>query len=83
MKKPKCIIFDFANTLETDAILNEMRRGCANLQFNKAVYEYSLTLKGTEIRTALVTNNIDLFTEVVAPFYKLDNACDVIVTSAD
>jgi FMN phosphatase YigB (HAD superfamily) len=66
-----------------DPILNEMRKGCCNLQFNKAVYNFSRSIKGTGIKTALVTNNIDLFTEVVVPFYSLETIFDVIINSAD
>jgi FMN phosphatase YigB (HAD superfamily) len=137
MKKPKCIIFDFANTLsnskyfntkpitcpnwydlfqnyvfadkqivtswcqgnissyqiaeivkrhlnwEIGSILDEMKKGCKNLHFNKAVYDFSLSLKGTGIKTALVTNNIDLFTEVVVPFYNLNTLFNVVINSAD
>ncbi len=69
--------------LSVSEITKCLRMGCENLRFNEAVLEFALTVKERGIRTAIVTVNMDVFTEVVVPSHNLDTKFDVIVNSYD
>ena len=69
--------------LEEKYILKYMRLGCENLKFNHNIYEFAKSLKNKNIYSVLVTNNFDIFTEVVVPKHDLKNIFDVIVNSAN
>lgn len=66
-----------------DEILFEMKEGCKNLTFNKAVLDFALSQIKGQRKTALVTANIDLFSEVIIPHYQLNSIFNVVVNSAD
>lgn len=70
-------------TLSLDEILNEMRNGCRDLSFNRAVLDYACSRRRNGRKTAIVTLNIDWFTEIVVPAHNLESVFDVIVNSSD
>ncbi len=55
-----------------------MRACCNNIRFYQKTFEYFLNNPWPQ---AIVTVNPDLFSQVIVPLWKLDEACDVIVTS--
>jgi FMN phosphatase YigB (HAD superfamily) len=64
-------------------ILEALQRGCSNLTMNSAVWKFALAQKDKGRTLALVTVNMDVFTEIVVPAHGLDRVFDVIVNSAD
>jgi len=64
-------------------ILAALREGCRNLTFNAAVWELARAQKAEGRKTALVTANMDVFSEVVAPANALADVFDVILNTAD
>jgi phosphoserine phosphatase len=60
-----------------------MRERCRGLPLNAGVVEFVQTQRRLGRRAALVTVNVDLFTEIVVPDQHLDLLFDVIVNSAD
>jgi phosphoglycolate phosphatase-like HAD superfamily hydrolase len=64
-------------------IMAALRRGCANLSFNPAVHDFARSLQQVGIKTALVTANMDVFSEVVVPAHHLEADFDVILNTAD
>jgi len=69
--------------LSSSEILSGLYEGCRSLHFNPAVWDLALAQRPQGRKTALVTGNMDVFTEVVVPFYHLDRVFDVIVNSSD
>jgi len=69
--------------LGVEEILGYLRRGCTDLGFNEAVYAFARRVQSSSLRSALVTVNMDVFTDVVVPSHSLDDLFDVIVNSAD
>jgi len=66
-----------------DEILSALRLGCSNLTFNPAVYSFALQQRRNGRKTALVTGNVDVFTEVVVPCHGLNGVFDVVLNTAD
>jgi len=60
-----------------------MRAGCRGLALNRGVVAFVGKQRARGIKTALVTANIDLFTEVLVPDQGLAALFDVIVNSYD
>jgi beta-phosphoglucomutase-like phosphatase (HAD superfamily) len=69
--------------LEAAKILNYLRKGCTELGFNEAVYEFAHWVRASPLKSALVTANMDVFSDVIVPSHGLDRLFDVIVNSAD
>ncbi len=69
--------------LDAERILSIMEAGCRELAFNPAVWLFALEQRMAGRKTALVTDNMDVFTNVVVPSHKLDRIFDVIVNSSD
>ncbi len=69
--------------LDTETIFSTMEEGCKALAFNPSVWLFALKLRLTGRKIALVTDNMDVFTNVVVPAHKLDRIFDVIVNSSD
>jgi FMN phosphatase YigB (HAD superfamily) len=69
--------------MSRDEIIIEMKEGCRNLSFNQAIYNYALSQLKAQKKTALVTANMDIFSEIIVPHYKLDSVFNIIVNSAD
>ena len=68
--------------LSVDTACRYMRESCLGLPLNPAVVELVQSQRAAGRRTALVTVNIDLFSEVVVPDEHFDEMFDVIVNSA-
>lgn len=66
-----------------DTIIAEMYNGCKNISFNQAVWQFTESQRNIGRKTALVTINMDIFTNIIVPFYGLDRIFDVIINSAD
>lgn len=69
--------------LPLPTIVETMKRGCLNMTFNPAVWAFARAQRYHGRKTALVTANMDVFTEVVVPAHRLDAVFDVILNTAD
>ena len=69
--------------LDTVTFSETMQKGCQHLAFNPAVWGFAVTQKAAGRRTALVTDNMDVFTKVVVPSHGLEGLFDAILNSAD
>ena len=69
--------------LPPDEIRSALYEGCAQLGFNDAVWNFAQRQRALGRKTALVTGNFDVFTEVVVPAHGLDMVFDAIVNSSD
>lgn len=69
--------------LEPDIILSALYEGCAQTELNEAVWEFARHQRKLGRKTALVTANFDVFSEVVVPARGLDAVFDGIVNSSD
>ena len=76
------IVSDHAD-LDTSAVLKTMELGCRDLDFNEAVLNFALAQRSQGRRTAIVTANMDVFSDVVVPYHGLGEKFDVIVNSSD
>ena len=68
---------------DAESIVDVMKEGCRNLKLDEAVLQFAREQRSNGIPTALVTGNLDLFTDVVVPSHHLDRKFDVIVNSFD
>jgi FMN phosphatase YigB (HAD superfamily) len=69
--------------LDISIIAATMKKGCQHLSFNPAVWDFAVAQKASGRKTALVTDNMDVFTKVVVPAHGLDQLFDVILNSSD
>jgi FMN phosphatase YigB (HAD superfamily) len=69
--------------LSASAILDDLHEGCRSLRFNPAVWELALDQRRRGRKAALVTGNMEVFTEIVVPTHHLDQVFDTIVNSSD
>lgn len=69
--------------LDVPTIVATMEKGCQHLNFNPAVWDFAIAQQSTRRKTALVTDNMDVFTKVVVPAHGLDRLFDVILNSSD
>ena len=69
--------------LDIPTIAASLDKGCQHLQLNPAVRDFAVAQKAARRKTALVTDNMDVFTRVVVPSHGLDQLFDVILNSAD
>lgn len=60
-----------------------LRTGCRRLTLNDAVWRFAQAARAAGKRTALVTVNMDVFSEAVAPSHPFDEVFEVVVNSAD
>ncbi len=65
------------------AILAALRQGCSSMTFNPAVHGFALQQRNAGRKTALVTGNMDIFTEVVVPAHGLDSIFDLVLNTSD
>ena len=63
-------------------ILSALRNGCARMSFRPVVYHFALHQRGRR-KTALITANMDILTEVVVPAHGLDKVFDLVLNTAD
>jgi FMN phosphatase YigB (HAD superfamily) len=69
--------------LDIPTIATTMEKGCQHLNFNPAVWNFAVAQKTARRKTALVTDNMDVFTKVVVPAHGLEALFDVILNSSD
>jgi FMN phosphatase YigB (HAD superfamily) len=69
--------------LPLNEIIDEMKKGCQNLTFNEAVLNFAKSQSANGRKTALVTANIDMFSDTVVQSHNLNEIFDTIVNSAD
>jgi len=65
------------------SIVATMEKGCMQLQFNQAVWDFAVAQKSAGRKTALVTGNMDVFNKVVIPAHRLESLFDIILNTAD
>ncbi|MBN1472582.1 MAG: haloacid dehalogenase-like hydrolase [Syntrophaceae bacterium] len=66
-----------------EQILSSLQDGCSNMRFNAAVYDFAMLSRQSGRKTALVTGNMDVFTEVVVPAHGLDRMLDLVLNTSD
>jgi phosphoserine phosphatase len=64
-------------------ILSALRQGCAHMTFNPVVHRFALEQREAGRKTALVTANMDVFSEVVVPSHGLDSVFDLVLNTSD
>jgi hypothetical protein len=69
--------------LDIPTIVATMEKGCQQLNFNPAVWNFAVDQKAACRKTALVTCNMDIFTKVVVPAHGLDQLFDIILNTSD
>lgn len=72
-----------ATRLPSSEVLNYLRLGCAQLALNHAPLALAQQVRASSLRSALVTLNGDIFSDMVVRSQGLDTLFDVIVNSAD
>ncbi len=66
-----------------DGILSALREGCSCMTLNPAVYDFALQQREGCRKTALVTANMDIFTEVIVPAHNLETVFDVVLSTSN
>ena len=66
-----------------EIILAALYDGCLNMTFSAAVYDFARRGCESGRKTALVTANMDVFSEVVVPAHGLDTVFDLVLNTAD
>jgi hypothetical protein len=69
--------------LPLPVIVETMQRGCMQMTFNPVVWQFATAQRQQQRKTALVTANMDVFTDIVVPAHRLDTVFDVILNTAD
>ncbi len=64
-------------------ILSSLREGCSNMPINPVLRDFTLQQREVGRKTALVTANMDVFTEVVVPANGLEAQFDIVLNTAD
>ncbi|MBU1049223.1 hypothetical protein KKG90_04280 [Candidatus Bipolaricaulota bacterium] len=66
-----------------DVIQSALQRGCLDMSLNPAVYEFALQQRIAGRKTALVTMNMDVFSDIVVPAHGLGDLFDLVLNTAD
>ena len=69
--------------MKTPRIVEFLERGCTSLDFNEAVLTFAIEQRRQGKRTAIVTGNMDVFTNIVVPHHNLKSKFDIIINSFD
>jgi len=69
--------------MKVPRIVELLKSGCEDLNFNEAVLTFAIAQREQGRKTAIVTNNMDVFTEIVMPCHNLDDKFDIIINSFD
>lgn len=70
-------------SMEVPGIVEFLELGCRELNFNEAVLTFALEQRAQGRKTAIVTGNMEVFTNVVVPCHHLADKFDVIINSFD
>lgn len=65
---------------EFDTLMSE---SLSHFVMDATLMKWAMRLRSAGLRTAIVTDNMDVFTRFVAPLHKLDRIFDTVVNSAD
>jgi FMN phosphatase YigB (HAD superfamily) len=66
-----------------EELLQSLRQGCSDMRLNPAVWDLAQQQRGLGRKLALVTGNMDVFSETIVPAHGLDEVFHAIVNSAD
>ena len=66
-----------------EGILSALRDGCSHMPLNVAVLDFAVRSRQSGRKTALVTANMDVFSEVVVPAHDLRGVFDLVLNTAD
>jgi FMN phosphatase YigB (HAD superfamily) len=66
-----------------EELLRSLRQGCSDMRLNPAVWDLAQQQHGLGRKLALVTGNMDVFSETIVPAHGLDEVFHAIVNSAD
>jgi len=69
--------------MEVPRIMSFLKVGCTDLGFNEAVLMFAMQQRRQGRKTAIVTGNMDVFTEIVVPHHHLNDKFDGIINSFD
>ncbi|MFP4356541.1 MAG: hypothetical protein ACLFUJ_15615 [Phycisphaerae bacterium] len=69
--------------MPVDRLAEALDESCRGLRFNPRVHELARQHRAEGTPTALVTVNMDCFSDVVAPHHRLEELFDVVINSAD
>lgn len=69
--------------MEVPRVVEFLKLGCEDLNFNEAVLMFAIAQRERGRKTAIVTNNMDVFTEIVRPCHNLDDKFDIVINSFD
>ncbi len=69
--------------LPIPVIIEAMKRGCSTMHFDPTIWEFACAQRAQGRKTALVTANMDIFSDVVVPAHRLDMVFDSIMNTAD
>ncbi len=69
--------------VSAEDIYSALKQGCSRMSFNQAVWDFARSQKAEGRKTALVTVNADIFSDVIIPSHSLDREFDTIVSSSD
>ena len=64
-------------------VLDFLRQGCTHLALNPVTHALARRIRHSSLKSALVTVNGDVFTDLIVHDQQLDSLFDVIVNSAD
>jgi FMN phosphatase YigB (HAD superfamily) len=70
-----------ATGISNDLLDKILIAGVAQMKVNTALIQLAENLKQKDIKVALVTNNMDVFSEITVPAKKLDKTFPVIINS--
>ena len=69
--------------LEYELLNNLYRQSIYRMELSDDVMETAMSLRSKGVKIGIVTDNMDIFTEIIVPNHKLNYLFDVVVNSAD
>jgi phosphoserine phosphatase len=66
-----------------ERIVSALYKGCSTMVFNPAVRCFAAQQRAGVRKTALVTVNMDVFTNIVVPAHRLDRLFDLVLNTSD
>jgi len=69
--------------MDVPRVVKFLKLGCEDLNFNEAVLTFAIAQREQGRKTAIVTNNMDVFPEIVRPCHNLDDKFDIVISSFD
>lgn len=66
-----------------ERIVSALHEGCSTMELNPAVQYFAAQQRAGTRKTALVTMNMDVFSDIVVPAHRLDCLFDLVLNTAD